>query len=329
MICQECFEEIKNDYADSPFPEKLFVLKPLNEINVKRVEELGQLIVRNSKWLYEETSRDHSNDELQMLNSCHVKEMFELLGIEHNISTTELNPIDPKRKRKNISYKKIYVNSDPVRVTPTIWKRKIKEIYKSDFTLFVKEHKKDIEDLKHPDRFGNYSNFLSKTNMVLGGTEYLLDKIKVLKKGLKRKREEIEHLVKENSILKQQLETSQNRNNTTPYKPKRNPISKSIRHEVFVKDDFKCVECGATNQQTTLHVDHIIPVSQGGSDELRNLQTLCEQCNIAKNNRAWVGGTGEPAQQPEPVRESFMKKQFEKARADRLKYEKYWRDCGV
>lgn len=72
--------------------------------------------------------------------------------------------------------------------------------------------------------------------------------------------------------------------------PKRKSISKSIRHEVFKRDEFKCVECGATKEDTRLHIDHILPVSQGGSDELDNLQTLCEECNLAKSNRKWEGG---------------------------------------
>lgn len=78
--------------------------------------------------------------------------------------------------------------------------------------------------------------------------------------------------------------------NNKLYIPKRTPFTKSIRHEVFKRDDYRCVECGATNQDVRLHVDHIIPVSQGGSDELDNLQTLCEDCNLAKSNRAWKGG---------------------------------------
>lgn len=70
----------------------------------------------------------------------------------------------------------------------------------------------------------------------------------------------------------------------------RKSISKSIRHEVFKRDGFKCVECGATKEDTRLHIDHILPVSQGGSDEMDNLQTLCESCNLSKSNRKWTGG---------------------------------------
>lgn len=71
---------------------------------------------------------------------------------------------------------------------------------------------------------------------------------------------------------------------------KRDPIESRLRHEVFKRDNYKCVECGKTKEQTTLHCDHILPVAQGGSDELDNLQTLCQSCNLAKSNRKWKGG---------------------------------------
>ena len=75
-------------------------------------------------------------------------------------------------------------------------------------------------------------------------------------------------------------------------KPKRNPIPGVLRHEVFQRDGYRCRECGATNCETSLEVDHIIPVSQGGTDELGNLQTLCCMCNRAKGNRNWTAPPG-------------------------------------
>jgi len=71
----------------------------------------------------------------------------------------------------------------------------------------------------------------------------------------------------------------------------RTPFTKSIRHEVFKRDNYKCVECGATKEKRCLHIDHIIPVSRGGTDELDNLQTLCEGCNLAKKNRIINGNS--------------------------------------
>ena len=47
----------------------------------------------------------------------------------------------------------------------------------------------------------------------------------------------------------------------------RRPIPRQLRHEVFVRDGYRCKECGATNKETRLHVDHIIPVAKGGTND--------------------------------------------------------------
>ena len=66
---------------------------------------------------------------------------------------------------------------------------------------------------------------------------------------------------------------------------KRTNIPRGIRHEVFKRDNYRCVECGASREDgATLHVDHKIPVSKGGTDELDNLQTLCSDCNLNKSD---------------------------------------------
>ena len=70
----------------------------------------------------------------------------------------------------------------------------------------------------------------------------------------------------------------------------RKSIPRRLRHQVFQRDGYRCRECGATNKQTRLHVDHIKPVAKGGTNDLSNLQTLCEDCNRAKYTDEWVGG---------------------------------------
>lgn len=67
----------------------------------------------------------------------------------------------------------------------------------------------------------------------------------------------------------------------------RSPIPPVLRHEVLLRDGYRCLECGASTEDRMLEIDHIVPVSQGGSDEMSNLQTLCILCNRAKSNRAW------------------------------------------
>lgn len=66
---------------------------------------------------------------------------------------------------------------------------------------------------------------------------------------------------------------------------KRTNIPRGLRHEVFKRDNYTCVECGASKKDgATLHVDHIIPSVKGGTDEMDNLQTLCQDCNLNKND---------------------------------------------
>jgi 5-methylcytosine-specific restriction enzyme A len=66
-----------------------------------------------------------------------------------------------------------------------------------------------------------------------------------------------------------------------PLRPRR----KSAAHvalAVFRRDRFTCQECGSHDE---LEVDHIIPVSRGGANELANYQTLCMACNRKKGVR--------------------------------------------
>lgn len=64
-------------------------------------------------------------------------------------------------------------------------------------------------------------------------------------------------------------------------------IRASIRWQVFERDDFRCVACGASARNgAILHVDHILPRSKGGADTMENYQTLCQTCNEGKSNRS-------------------------------------------
>jgi hypothetical protein len=66
---------------------------------------------------------------------------------------------------------------------------------------------------------------------------------------------------------------------------KRKAIGKSLRFEVFGRDGFTCQYCGRTPPDVLLNIDHIIPVSEGGTNDRENLRTSCAECNAGKTNK--------------------------------------------
>ena len=65
----------------------------------------------------------------------------------------------------------------------------------------------------------------------------------------------------------------------------RKVLSKSLRFEIFKRDKFICQYCGGKAPEVVLNVDHIEPVSKGGTNELMNLITSCFACNSGKRDR--------------------------------------------
>lgn len=63
---------------------------------------------------------------------------------------------------------------------------------------------------------------------------------------------------------------------------RREAIPRVVQREVWQRDGGQCVECGTREK---LCFDHIVPFSRGGSNTVRNLQLLCERCNLSKGNR--------------------------------------------
>ena len=68
---------------------------------------------------------------------------------------------------------------------------------------------------------------------------------------------------------------------------------------MLIRDGHRCVKCQKAGR---LEVDHIRPLSRKGDPwDLRNLQTLCRGCHIAKTK-------GEQPRQPAPGRVRWQEK---------------------
>lgn len=59
----------------------------------------------------------------------------------------------------------------------------------------------------------------------------------------------------------------------------------TVRFEVFKRDEFTCRYCGRRSPAVILEIDHVVPVSTGGSDAVENLVTACYECNRGKGAR--------------------------------------------
>lgn len=62
----------------------------------------------------------------------------------------------------------------------------------------------------------------------------------------------------------------------------REAIPEEVRIAVWRRDSGKCVRC---ESRENLEYDHIIPVSKGGSNTVRNIELLCEKCNRQKHDK--------------------------------------------
>lgn len=71
------------------------------------------------------------------------------------------------------------------------------------------------------------------------------------------------------------------------YSEDRPQIPRKIRRTVFARDRYCCKCCGDDQE---LEIDHIIPYSRGGSNDISNLQTLCRYCNGIKSAREMTIG---------------------------------------
>ncbi|GAC1376885.1 MAG: hypothetical protein NVSMB4_06000 [Acidimicrobiales bacterium] len=64
----------------------------------------------------------------------------------------------------------------------------------------------------------------------------------------------------------------------------RRAISKRLRYEILRRDNFACRYCGlpAAGGVVQLHIDHVIPVAMGGTNDASNLTAACPDCNRGK-----------------------------------------------
>ena len=67
-------------------------------------------------------------------------------------------------------------------------------------------------------------------------------------------------------------------------KTKRKNYTKEERKIIYDKSNGCCELCGKRLLLQDMTLDHIVPLSMGGKDEMENLQSSCALCNQIKGN---------------------------------------------
>lgn len=76
-------------------------------------------------------------------------------------------------------------------------------------------------------------------------------------------------------------------------RPNRKSLSSKlgkVARQIKVRDQFSCQYCGRTAEESGshLHLDHLVPRSEGGADVASNLVLACRRCNCARKTLSLV-----------------------------------------
>ena len=70
-----------------------------------------------------------------------------------------------------------------------------------------------------------------------------------------------------------------------------NWVRQEKRLAIYIRDNFCCAHCQRDlrdiqpGEKVRIELDHIIPVSKGGSNHAHNLVTSCSTCNLARSDK--------------------------------------------
>lgn len=70
-----------------------------------------------------------------------------------------------------------------------------------------------------------------------------------------------------------------------PYAKRRAEMSRKRESLLLMLSDRDGDGCAVCGSQSHPEIDHVVPISRGGSDAIDNLQILCRSCNRRKSDR--------------------------------------------
>ena len=133
--------------------------------------------------------------------------------------------------------------------------------------------------------------------------EYVLDRNRKYYHDNKEKQLKLNKIWRKNNHSKKlEYDRKWRKNNTDKtmnYKHIRRARERNVLFEsgisktdILKEQGGKCASCKSSGDEIEWHLDHIMPISRGGSHARDNVQILCRDCNLSKYNKTmeeWKG----------------------------------------
>jgi 5-methylcytosine-specific restriction endonuclease McrA len=149
----------------------------------------------------------------------------------------------------------------------------VKSIEKSEFIVEKIHSKKRKDDIEvYLVEWENYPNRKDYTWEPVENLEECSVFQKYIEKNGQSKKEKRKREREDNGIIVKDIFK----------KNKRESMSKDERFDIIRIQNYKCNLCLNPLGSSSFEIDHIIPLEQGGTYDLSNLQGLCDSCHIFK-----------------------------------------------
>jgi hypothetical protein len=175
--------------------------------------------------------------------------------------------IEEKEKLEKIEYntRKIEDEKRRVKIAEELENRK-KIQFEIERQNKIEADKKEIEKIKNNEIIQNK-----------------VRKEQYIKDSIRRKiLEQEQRKTYESEVIQELLDAGLIDNNHYSGKHERESIPTNVKVAVWKRDKEKCVNCFSNSK---LEFDHIIPVSKGGANTIKNIQLLCLNCNRKKGSK--------------------------------------------
>lgn len=60
---------------------------------------------------------------------------------------------------------------------------------------------------------------------------------------------------------------------------------KYTKRAIYLRDRYTCQYCGKELAQSSVTIDHVMPLSRGGTNHFKNCVAACVKCNTKKSNK--------------------------------------------